>query len=884
MGGLTFRKLDLHVHTPASHDFHDKSVTPDQIVDFALSQGLDGIAVTDHNSGAWIDKLKNAAAGKGLSIIPGVEISCGSAGTAGIHVIALFDTSTGTRHVETLLGRLGLDPDQWGHPKAIVNRTITDIFDEIALAGGIPIAAHANSSKGLLCDMRGQARTTAVKHPTLLAAECTDYLDAEKARQRKRVVDLLDGSDPEYQRRLAVYQASDNPCPEKKSGHALAGIGSRFTFFKLESINLEGLRQCFVHPETRIRFEHSESRANRLLELVIRGSGFLGGETIRFNRGLNSIVGGKGVGKSLIVELIRFMLENPPQDPHLYRDHVAKIEACLCAGDTVELSYEVASGKQYRIKKTFNGPNRVVTSCEELSTGDSYKGQIPAILPILAYSQTEILKIAESPNAQRNLIDQYVDIAAPLERQQKIRAELADANKKYVESYEARTVVEDLTQTLATLTERLSHVNASIEKAEPVHLMEEAREASAAIQGRVDAITRLSEILADTEERIGGINIGLQETKGTMGKESVENAHRVVHDLRSSLVQQIQNLAGLSREAGRELEAIQADWKQDYEEVEASYLEWLKRAGGDIAQQEALRESLSEEIREKEQTLAGARRLADRFEEINKVREGLLDSLAKCANDIFLARQKKYESVTSATSGRLRLSLVEGGMSDKYGERLVSLLGNISNFSVSARRELADRVDPRTLVKLVLNNDVSRLAELGEITSGQATRVIERLKQNPLTEILELQHEYPLEDEPIIEYEKAPGVYSTLDRLSVGQKCSALLIIALTEGEDPVLIDQPEDALDVVSIWEDVSQRLIASKERRQFIITTHNSSVAVAADSDQFHIVTASSSRGRIEQRGAIDSDPLKSAVIQHLEGGKDPYKLRQEKYGRGV
>jgi len=85
--GLRFEKFDLHVHTPASFDFADKSVTPKQIVDQALSQGLRGIGITDHATGAFIDDTKQAAAGTGLVVFPGVEIAC-SAGRSGIHVIA----------------------------------------------------------------------------------------------------------------------------------------------------------------------------------------------------------------------------------------------------------------------------------------------------------------------------------------------------------------------------------------------------------------------------------------------------------------------------------------------------------------------------------------------------------------------------------------------------------------------------------------------------------------------------------------------------------------------------------------------------------------------------------------------------------------------------
>ena len=97
MKGLRFRKLDLHVHSPASKDFNrpmgmQDDAIADAIVQAAIDKGLDGIAITDHNSADWIDTMRKAGRGKPLVIFPGVEITA-TGGKSGIHVIALFDPS-----------------------------------------------------------------------------------------------------------------------------------------------------------------------------------------------------------------------------------------------------------------------------------------------------------------------------------------------------------------------------------------------------------------------------------------------------------------------------------------------------------------------------------------------------------------------------------------------------------------------------------------------------------------------------------------------------------------------------------------------------------------------------------------------------------------------
>jgi hypothetical protein len=66
--------------------------------------------------------------------------------------------------------------------------------------------------------------------------------------------------------------------------------------------------------------------------------------------------------------------------------------------------------------------------------------------------------------------------------------------------------------------------------------------------------------------------------------------------------------------------------------------------------------------------------------------------------------------------------------------------------------------------------------------------------------------------------------------------------------------------------------------------LTTHNSSVAVAADSDQYIILESSATEGNISVKGAIDDEKVKTSVISHLEGGIEPYNLKRKKYNQDL
>jgi hypothetical protein len=78
---------------------------------------------------------------------------------------------------------------------------------------------------------------------------------------------------PDYKRKLAVYQAMDNPTGAGDGKHALAGIGTRCSFFKLDKTDIQGLRQCFSDPDVRIRqdFQFTETVYPRIKKMKVTG-------------------------------------------------------------------------------------------------------------------------------------------------------------------------------------------------------------------------------------------------------------------------------------------------------------------------------------------------------------------------------------------------------------------------------------------------------------------------------------------------------------------------------------------------------------------------------------------------------------------------------------
>jgi len=107
-----------------------------------------------------------------------------------------------------------------------------------------------------------------------------------------------------------------------------------------------------------------------------------------------------------------------------------------------------------------------------------------------------------------------------------------------------------------------------------------------------------------------------------------------------------------------------------------------------------------------------------------------------------------------------------------------------------------------------------------------------------------------------------------------------MLIMALSDGTMPIVIDQPEDSLDIRSIWEDMCAKLRTGKEGRQFVFTTHSSSLAVASDTDKYIVLEADATVGKVVFTGAIDTEAVREQVIEYLEGGVPTYRSKYLKY----
>ena len=857
--GLAWKKIDLHIHTPASlEDLIDKSINPEQIVDKAKELDLDAICISDHNTGLWVDKIKEAAQSTNITVFPGVEITV-QGGKTNVHILAIFDPSKNTDDINHLLSTLGITPEERGRIDVLARKTVNETINIISQSGGIPCLAHADSTSGVLHDMKGVPRRDVIQNPKLLGVHTVNNDTAK----------FLDGNDPIYKRKVATFSASDS--------HDINGIGRQVTYFKMGAMTLSALRQCFLDPDTRIRKEIVESACPRIKSIECSG-GFLKGQRCDFHEGLNTLIGGKGVGKSLIIEFIRFAFGQPSLVTPIADDMQGKLISQLGQGETVTVYVRTQSGTEFKITRLFDGVDNPVT-VENLSDGSVYEGDTRILFPILAYSQNEIIDVSRDTSAQLRLIDNLVDIAShdrTIEDScEKLRLNLDN----YLRALIAEQEVSSISKEIETISQEIKELDAVL--GDPMfNLKKEWEHRKSTAEAMSDATEGLRLRFQTFIESIKKAPLATLSDKDGEQIDLV-SYHSGINRVIVRLTKKVQVALDKFEAEITNMSKHESGFKEALKQFEEQYEKFIKTVGG---QKQALanrRTRRSRELQEYKAKLADTQSKADSFESLEKERKGLLDVLDKSVNGRYQARATVYKELTDMSAGRLKLTIRPNADKKSYIQAVVDLA-----YGTRIRHEnlaaLCNTKTPRKLVEDFVKRRTEEMMKQGDLTSEQASKLIEAACSNEtkMRDLLSLPFDRIPADIPQIEYLKEDQQYYPLNQLSVGQKCTALLLIALSEGSMPIVVDQPEDALDVATVYYDVVSRLRNRKESRQFIITTHNANIAVTSDSDKYHVLRATESRGEIVCCGAIDLDNVRSAVIDHLEGGTGPYTLRGKKY----
>lgn len=387
-------KIDFHTHTPESRCFPDKKVTPKEWLKAAKDSGLNAVVVSDHNSVGWvrkIEEIKTEFEDEKFKIFYGIELCVSSDFT---HFLIIFDDNkmSVTEIEDAVVQYLGLARKDWADTTVNVSEDKLKTLCMELKEKIFVIPAHFASNKGL-----GKSTENAIrKYKEFLSFSAIEVRNDEDVREYSNKLKN------KAINRAVLITGSDNPSNKDEAQHSIEGFGKMFTWIKLSTLSFDGLRQVFIDPEHRcinwltlqkigMQFNPNETTYNYISGIEFEGISHMTKMNMRFSPNLNCIVGGRGTGKSTIVDAINYGVCN---ERDLSKCRL--LEKTLTKEAKISTFFNFGIDKPYVIKASRKG-KQLVTEVEDIN------GSVenPPEFKIDFYGQKEIF----------NLIDEDDNIA-----------------------------------------------------------------------------------------------------------------------------------------------------------------------------------------------------------------------------------------------------------------------------------------------------------------------------------------------------------------------------------------------------------------------------------------------------------------------------------------
>lgn len=906
--GSKWWKIDFHTHSPASNDYGRedaslKNIPPEEWLQKAMQAGLDCVVLSDHNSGGWIDRLKAKNKElqeqenrpewfRKLTIFPGVEITVADSSKR-VHLLAVFDPSCCSQKITAVLGKCGIN-DGFGDDKNTSTKTsFIETAQNIKDAGGIPIAAHIDGAKekGLLENATSLTPELKKSLQSIVAAEfCNPEKFDQAAPELKKAVD-----------RLAKLGGSDAHKPDE--------IGEHFSWLKMSKPNIEGLRLALMADDHQHYVKNQIEDPNcppdlYLSKLTIKNMSHCGRVkdqpfVMDLHPHFNAIIGGRGTGKSTVLESIRIAAQ---RDQNF--DNKSKIKKSLetfkelqgkkkgvMLEDTEILLELHRRGKKFRLRWQFKGQGAVLEEQNDDGWQETEPGNLSERFPLSIYSQKQIEELAANSDGLLDIIDRTPDVnhsvwESEWERVKsdflQLREQKRAFDRQLAEEPQLLAKLKDVTSDLRQYEEKghgailkqyqkciqqknglpggqvFDDLSSSIKKiaeiAEmsdfPVHLFDE-QDAGAA---------ELREIHDQTVQELGII-------AATLGKL----AEHV--DL---LKQKRQNAIAASKwqQAVQESMVAFEELRKEYEAKNSS----LSDYGKWVQEKNSLQRKLDQLVSIKKEK-----------EQVERQAEEKWNSLFAMLNDL-LERRKEFIKKVIGNNKYVRMNLVQFGdvssLEEKYRE-LLHIDKDVFNGSVLDAdkeggilyrlynwQETHQESDLPQLVQEI--KDKTRAIAEGNDSSCHGTfcnKLKELLKNQP-TIFDQLDAWWP-KDLLRVQYARNEK-FDNLEKGSAGQKASAILAFLLSHGNEPLIIDQPEDDLDNALISELIVTQIHANKERRQLVVVTHNPNIVVNGDAELVHVLQFTKGQVQIGPRGGMDEPNIRKAICDIMEGGREAFENR--------
>ncbi len=841
------------------------------ILTTCLEEKIKVIGCADHGKVDAIESLKLVLSPHNIIVFPGFEI----ASSEKIHFVCLYDENKTAQELERILGQLDLlDPTDGIQPSRL---SAIALIDKVNEQGGFIYAAHCINDDGLL-----KRRMNHVwLHQGLVAAQISSSIEDLKGVAddfyRKAILNKL----TDYQRKLpmAVINAADVAEPEQLRE-------PRSTcFIKMTTPNFASFKQAFLDPSSRIRL-HSDMPENHAsaIERIQFIDGYLDGVDIEISEHLNAIIGGRGTGKSTLLECIRYALDKQPFKGGSADAQHKKIIAENLGKDKGLIKLTVRSytmnGRRFTISRKY-GEQPIVTDESGLATQFH-----PAdLLPNLElYGQNEIYEMVRDEAQRTLLIKRVVSDDNPSESIDSLKVKIQSNREKIVEQLTKKSMIEVEVEQLPHLLERAKQF-ADLgleEKLKVIPTLAREKLLIQTVDQEIQQFSTLSEIIIDNLPDATFLNesviANLPHADELKKLRSILEALKKTGEKTSQqITEAITKTANSYQPIKRSLEA---KIKQQEDELETAFKKIPANKGKSgkelgIEYKDIL--TKIERIKPKQQQLASRQRV---ITELYQNRISLHGEL----NEEITLRSSKTKKGIKKLNKKLQNNVKLSLRSESNRQDIIDFLLQCHLENIGVGRLSWVSTHDFTVVSLaqtIRNGHDALLGANWSITPTIANALVKMTEQQLL-----LLEEVMVNDEMVIElninHTGEPN-YKEVDSLSTGQQCTAILHLLLLDNQDPLILDQPEDNLDNAFIADRIVTQLRKSKTARQFIFATHNANIPVFGDAEWIGVIRVNDGKGEISssQQGAIDVPEVQRLAADILEGGEVAFDQRRKKYG---
>ena len=844
----------------------DATTYAEALRDICLAEKIQVVGFADHGSVIHSESTRNILIDAGIVVFPGFEVAT----TEKIHWVCLFPEDTSEQKLERYLGKLNLtNPEDRVRPSSLGGK---ELLREVDKLGGFCFAAHATSCSGILKKRFNNLWVS----PELRAAQIPGNIGDLPPEYKTIVLN----KNPDYERShpVALINAKDVAEPED-----LRSLRAS-TFIKMTKPCFASFLMAFKDPEVRIQL--SDDRRERFysqIDSVSIEGGYFDGLSVKMSGHLNTVIGGRGSGKSTLLEFIRYALDIPHKSPDSTRQGNEIVwENLGKAGGRVvlHLRSSVNHMKSYKVSRRYGEPPRVIDENDNESRLHPGRDLLPNIE---IYGQNELYELARSPDALAHVLDRFLPESA--EQQARLNVVLRKLRKNSEKLNEAQEKKDEIERSIAQLPKLEEQIRqfkeqGLDEKLKQVPLLEKERQLGPRIHGEVkrarDAQRRYEELLPDSvflsdrtlenlphAELLRQGRILLNDLKGSL-RQKLDEMDRAIRKTESSVKDLASELTQALRSAETELENSFAKMPEvagkPGKEIGHSYKRLLREIG---------------QIRPLQIHLKGSDSLID---ELNQERRNLLGEISDIRSERTSVKQEAVKRLNKLLAGKLRISIDPGRLRQPLCDFLQGLSG-IGKSKTQWVYEVPD-LSVMGLVEAIREGKDALLDRSWGLTTGTA----ENLTRMTPSQIYDLEA-IDLEDRVRIELNVShtSDQYREFERLSTGQQCTAILHLLLLDNQDPLIIDQPEDNLDNAFIVERIVHELRIAKTERQFLFATHNANIPVFGDAEWVGVCSASKIQGEMppDAQGSIDLPAIRDQVANLLEGGKEAFMKRKEKYG---